>query len=141
VHPGIIRPCVWDLNCQLAAHSILDSRLPVAGDSWNSWLGLSPAVTLPPNARENGTVCGWRECGVWAVGCGGKPGQFVCRRHKLVRPRDIQTRPDASRAPLICLASEQVHSSISSSCSKSFSSSCSWVSSCPFCFVRAQETF
>jgi len=80
-------------------------------------------------------------------GLGGRGGwqarQFVCRRHKLVRPRDIQTRPDASRAPLICLASEQVHSSSSSSSSwfSWNSKSSSAGSSCPFSLCAGAGNF
>jgi len=78
-------------------------------------------------------------------GLGGRGGwqarQFVCRRHKLVRPRDIQTRPDASRAPLICLASEQVHSSSSSSWFSWNSKSSSAGSSCPFSLCAGAGNF
>jgi len=78
-------------------------------------------------------------------GLGGRGGwqarQFVCRRHKLVRPRDIQTRPDASRAPLICLASEQVHSSSSSSWFSWNSKSSSAGSSCPFSLCAGTGNF
>lgn len=73
------------------------------------------------------------------VGCARgrlNPKLFVCRRHKLARPKDnevkaeragvgdvgrIRTRLDASRAPLICLAS--------------------FVLLLPPAFVRAHETF
>lgn len=87
---------IWNLGIFSAASSF--NSFQYFGDSFSPFLYASVCVC----AR------------IWALGWGVNPKLFVCRRHKLARPKDnevkaaegrIRTRLDASRAPLICLAS------------------------------------